>query len=671
MTTVHKETLNDKPAITYNIYDAPNHDFRTFLADRRLDPIRVKLSDRTLVMGGMRLLGNILICMPLIKRKLPINSEKHFVVDGLFGRDRHAEIATIIRDDLDAIGVPIGEIVHEIATSKQDTFNITYTHAAWAVCLADINQIADTILNDEVQGVINVDLDTAIRHGIKEVEAVTAQAEKRADKYFSDPKNAWNIFHAQLVCGSLKKKQFFQTILHIGPRTDVNEDIFARIIRESFLTGIKDITSLAIESRSGVKANVYQKKKTADTSYLNRQLQINTIGIKKLYPGDCGSKVTRTYTLDPAFLSRYIGKTIYDPNSNAPVVLTDKNVKDYAGMTVRGRSPLTCAHADGYCHACGGAITKNILAGDHVGQVANVQIGPIVIQISLSAKHLIVAIAAVYDLPNELTDMFKGRGNKLYFDKSFYPILDDLAIGFQSKDIAKINDVVLLSEDETLNPDYFSRITFMYIGKMSPDGEVIPVSKQITMKSSNDIHPHLSPEALEFITTHPQNIHRDGKKTWISLKGFNKQLPFLQHPIVNDSITKLVSQLNGFFKSDVARFTSVNSATDYIAEFLWGKGFSTNILHIETVMKGFLITSPTDYYPSRVTDPNNVQFRPLGKLIPRRGIAGQLIHEQNQRYFHSAVISIFPKRNGLFDEFMGYVDQCDPNNRWPLDKQED
>lgn len=666
---VHLETLVDKEPIDYDIYDAPNHDYRTFLVDRRLDPIRVKLTDRTIVMGGMRLLGNIFICMPLIRRRMPLYADRHFILDGLFSRDRHADISGIIQEELEPTE-DMSVIIHEIAESMQDTLNINYTHTPWFVCLADVKKIADTILHPEVQEVINVDLDAAIRSGIQEVDAVTRAAEKRARAYFASPQNAWNVFHAQLVCGSLKEKQFFQTILHIGARTDVNENIFPKIIRQSFLTGISDITSLAIESRSGIKATVYQKKKTADTSYLNRLLQINTVGIKTLYPGDCGSTVTRTYHISPEFQSRYIGKMIFDPQSNTPVMLTKRNIGQYASMTVRGRGPLTCSHTDGYCRACGGAITRNILPTDHVGIVANVQTGPIVIQISLSAKHLIVAIAAKYDIPAELEDMFRGRGNRLYFSKDFYGVLDDLVIGFQSKDIAKINDIQLLGDDEPLNPEYFSRITYMYIGKMGPDGEIIPISKQITMKSKSDIHPHLSPEALEFITAHPENIHRDGKKTWFSLKGFPKQNAFLQHQIVNDSITKLVSQLNGFFKTDIQRFTSVNAATDYLSEFLWDKGFKTNILHIETIIKGFLITSPLDYYPGQVTDPDNVQFRPLGKLIPRRSIGGQLIYEQNRRYFHSAVLSIVPKRDGLFDAFMGYVDQCDPANTWPLGQPE-
>ena len=662
------EKLNDIEPIDYNIYDVPNHDFRTFLTERRLDPIRVQLEDGPVIMGGLRLLMNILIVMPLIVRKMPINSERHMVRTGLFSRGRHATIATEIQRDLD--GEDTFKVHDDIAKTMQDTLNITYTHLGWAVMVMDIKQIADTILNPEVQKVLNVDLDSAIRGGIKEVERVTKDAEKVAYAFFADPKNSWNVFHAQLVCGSLKVKQFFQSVLHIGARTDTNENIFPKIIRESFLTGLKDITSLAIESRSGIKANVYQKQKTADTSYLNRILQINAIGVRYLYQGDCGSTVYRTYVIDPRYADRYVGKTIFNPNGGSPVTLTDDNVRDYVGMAVLGRGPLTCKHPDGYCCACGGAITKNILPGDNVGIIANVQTGPIVIQISLSAKHLIVAIAAPYDIPNELMDMFVGRGNSLYFTKDFFPVLDDLVIGFQSKDIAKINDINLLGDDEPLNPEYFSRITYMYVGRMNENGEVVPVSKQITMKSKNDIHPHLSFAALEFITSHPENIHRDGKKTWISMKGFPKNTAFLQHPIINDSITKLVAQLNGFFKTDIQRFTSVNAATDYLAEFLWDKGFPTNILHIETLIKSFLITSPMDYYPCAVTDPDDVMFRPLGKLIPRRSIGSQLIYEQNRRYLHSGVLSIIPKKDGAFDAFMGYLDQCDEHNQWPLDMED-
>lgn len=662
---VHLEKLNDIPPIDYDIYSAPNHDFQSFLYGHRLDPIRVKLDDKTIIIGGMRLLGNILILFPLIKRRMPLRSDRHFILDGLFNAKRHAAISTIVRDELDG-KVDVWTIVDEIANTMQDTFNINYTHTANHICLADLNKMAETILHPEVQEILNIDLDAAIKLGIKEVERVTAEAEKRVYAYFADPKNSWNIFHAQLVCGSLKIKQFFQTVLHIGPRTDVNETIFPRILRESFLTGLSDVTALAIESRSGIKATTYQKKKTADTSYLNRLLQILGIGIKNLYQKDCGSVVRRTYTINPKYTDRYVGKEIFKPNTNESVFLTEDNVKDYAGMTVQGRSPLTCRHTDGYCRHCGGAITRNMLPGDHVGIVANVQTGPIVIQISLSAKHLIVAIAATYDIPSELIDMFRGEGNRLYFTRDFWSVLDHLVIGFESKDISKINDIQLLGDDEPMNPEYFSRITYMYVGKMGEDGNVIPISKRITMKSKSDIHPHLTPEALEFIMSHPQNIHRDGKKTWFSMKGFPKQSPFLQHQIVNDSISKLVTQLRGFFMTDVQRFTSVNAATDYLAEFLWDKGFKTNILHIETIVKSFLITSPMNYYPGQVTDPDDVQFRPLGKLVPRRSIGGQLIYEQNRRYFRSAVLSIIPKRDGLFDAFMGYVDQCDEADRWPL-----
>lgn len=648
------------------IYDpsrALTEDWRTYFVERRHETFILQCVEGDVEIKGNWMLLNIMMIMPLIKRLRPISRDKHLMLSGIYTNKEHAKRLTEISLSLEEMGYTRDELGHDIITTVMDSHNMCYTHLGSFIRTMDIFSIADTILQPEVKPTVTMDYGDMEDLNIKRMENAFKSRSKEVLELLSGDQLSNNIFRSPLLCGSLKQDQFFQFILSAGPRTDTDDQMFLRPVVGSFLSGMQDIKDLAIESRSASKATHYNKTQMSVTQYQNRKLHIQNSSIWHLYPGDCGSTVFLTYEPNAKTVSKFIGKFYLRPNGDM-VELTKERFDEVVNRSIKFRDVPGCKYADGYCEVCGGTITRSFSKTGNVGYLSNVNTGAQAAQQVLSTKHLISTNAAEYEVPHELSDFLYSVMNDIYLKPALKRKLGDIALGFQPRDISKLNDLKYVLDETQLRAAYYTDIKYMYLGRVHEDGTVARVISRIQMGSKNKKYPHLSPEVLSIIRSSPEDLTVQNGVVWFKLRNVDIDAPIMQCTVTNNSIKAFVNAFSTLVMKDVERYTSINDFMRDLSSLIYER-VDPHITHLSCLARACLITSKKDFHIPVITDPDNVMFGTLGRIIPMRSIGGLLSFERFNLATNRPVSYITPKRHSISDEFMGFTDTIERDMNWP------
>ena len=648
----------------YDPQTALTTDWRTFFYNNRNKMFSIPCVEGDIIIQGNWLLLNIMLCMPLIKRHRPISRDKHMMLEGIYTATEHAKRETEISRSLEALGYTREELGHDIIMTANNALNMCYTHLGSHIRTMDIFAIAETILQPEAREVCTMDYGDIEDRQINRMEDDFKEQCKKVDELLSGDSLSTNVFRAPLICGALKKGQFHQFVLSAGPRSDTDDQMFLRPVVGSFLSGLKDIKDLAIESRSAAKATHYNKTQMANTQYANRKIHIQNSVMWHLYPGDCGSTVFMTYEPNVRTVKYYIGKFYLDTSGNLVELIKDR-FEDVIGKTIKMRDVQGCLYVDGYCETCGGTITKSFSKEGNVGFLSNVNTGAPVAQQVLSTKHLTSTNAAEYEMPHDLMDILMSVTNDIFLRPAMSRKIDTLAFGFQQKDIQKINDLKYFVSENELHAAYFTDIKYMYVGVLKEDGVIVKHSTRTSMGGKTKMYPHLSPEILSVIRNHPEDIVIQDGISWLLLRHINPEAPIMQCTVVNNSIKRFVSQFTDLVTKDVERYRSMNDFMRQLTRLIWPR-VNTHITHISCLARSCLITSRKDFHIPVMIDPDDVMCSSLNRIIPMRSVGGLFAFQSIDKATNKPVTYITQKRTGIFDEFMGYSDLVARDISWPI-----
>lgn len=643
--------------------DIIDTDWRSFYTENRDTMFTVVCEDGDFEIEGRWMLVNTAIGMPRLERGLLLSYERHMTHNELYSPKVHARCSTRIRRSLikhnnrDAVQ-------YSILYSVQELHNLCYTHLGPFIRTMDIFALGQIILDPKFHDVFNISIEEEKKRSIDAAEEKIRACAKIAIDTLVAPENKWNVLYAPLKCGVLKTNQFHQVVMMIGSKTDTDDYIFPHMMECSYLSGMRNITDLAVESRSALKAAYYNDTMMPTTQYLARRIQIMGIDSHRLYKGDCGTDQTVPYVITEKHKNSYLGK--YAKSESGLVCLDEDNIDQYVNKEVHLRATGPCRHDNGYCEVCGGTLTENFHPNMNVNMVADVKSVSDAAQMVLHTKHFAMASSAIYTIPPQLQSVFRVEDNSIIFRDVYHDRIKEMAIGFQPKDIARVEDIRLIKDSSSVSPEYFSDIKYLNLGHVEEDGTVSQVSTRVSMKGDEDkVYPYLSPETLRMIEEYPECIWRDSKLVWIKLKYFDPKLPFLKHVVINDSIKLFVSALQTFVMKDIGKYKSYPAAVHLLRDYLWSRDINTHITHIETMIKSFLITGSLDYSIGLIDHVDDVRFGTLSRLVPRRSIGGQLVFEREREYLESPATSILPKKSGQFDEFFGFTDICERDRFWP------
>jgi hypothetical protein len=317
---------------------------------------------------------------------------------------------------------------------------------------------------------------------------------------------------------------------------------------------------------------------------------------------------------------------------------------------VQLRSPLTCRHTDGICHVCGGHLTDFMPAHTVVGIACTVEYMSAVSQLVLSTKHFSSTKAIAYIVPDQLRDFLFVKQNDIFIREAID--IDRLKIAVSFRDIPYIKEIRAADEEgETVAPisdKQFSNIRSMIFADANSDTLATPEVSLI----SNGTIPYFSAELLNFIREHPRCVTIADDLVWISLKNFDRtNEPLLRYVVQSNSMMRFNNELETFATSDIGDYTTLKEALADFSEKVFQE-INVNLLHLETVLKSYLITSDQDYNVPMVTDIDNVRFGTLLTIMPRRSLGGMLAYERLGEFMaKEPELYLLPHREGLFDSF--------------------
>jgi hypothetical protein len=650
--------------VYYDPQRALTEDWRTFFYDHKDDMFILPCIEGDVEIQGNWMLLNIMLTLPLILRKRPISRDRHLMLSGIYTASSHAKRMTEIVRSLEEAGYTREQLGHDIIMTANNAHNLCYTHLGSHVKTIDIFSIARTVLDPKAKPICTMDYGDITDRNIKRMEKAFKDQCVKVDELLSGDSLEFNAFRSSLVCGALKKGQFYQFILSAGPRTDTNDDLFLRPVVGSFLSGFKGIMDLAIESRSASKSTHYNKTQMAQAQYGNRKLHILNSVMHHLYPGDCGSTTFMTYGITDAHKNMYLGKW-YQGDDGQLIEITKDRFPEIVGKRIKVREVIGCLHTDGYCEVCGGTITKSFSKTGNVGFLSIVKSGAPVAQQVLSTKHLTSTDAAEYELPDVLKDIFMSSTNDILLLPHMRRKIKAMALGFTPDDISKINDLKYVQMGSDITASYFSAIKYLQLGMLNQDGSITHNPPRVPMGGDSKIWPHLSPEILNNIRENPEDIVMQDGIAWLLLRNINPDLPIMRCTVTNNSIKLFVNEFAALVTKHVERYQSINDFMQHLTDLIWTR-VSSHVTHVACLARACLITSKRDFNIPVVTDPDDVMFSTLNRIIPMRSIGGLYAFERIDTATNKPITYITPKRTGILDEFMGYTDIIERDMNWPV-----
>lgn len=622
----------------------------------------VDLADGPLIMTGRWLSVNIFLWRPLVKRGYPV-SKRHSIWQGLFTKEILAQISTEIYNDVigvtHKIGTAVtGQVEGEILYDLME--NIDHMHHWISRDLGEYHLSISAfklcrLLNDpRIKPLTKIDVSAEMNVSIAAAEAKFKSQGDEIVNRLKDKSIPNNIIAPFLELGLLSSQQLPRVVMALGFRTDASDQIVRYPITRSYVEGMGDIKDFAVESLDAKKTIYYNRNAMPDSQYDNRKQQILASSVRRLYEGDCGSKLTVPFYIYKSSgalkgnSQQTLGKNIICDDGSM-LMLTRNNIENYIGKTVNMRSPLTCRYTDGTCHVCGGLLTDFMHKNIVIGIASTVEYMSAASQLVLSAKHFSKTSSITYRIPEQLTDLLIVKQNDIFINPNVDAARLKIKVNFW--DVAHIQDLKA-SEDEdnednmaSIGEQQFSSINYLTF----VDSNDIPITGEIPMVSEGTI-PYFSSELLVYIKDNFRSV-KIGDEIIIPLKKFNHITePILRCVIESNSMIKFNATLEKFVKTDIRKFTSLTEVLSAFTKLVYTE-IETNVMHLEIVLKSYLITDEDNYNIPIVEDINNVKFDSLGSIIPRRSLGQQFAYQELLKYLSDPATYVLPHPRGLFDTF--------------------
>lgn len=268
--------------------------------------------------------------------------------------------------------------------------------------------------------------------------------------------------------------QVLQCVSARGFLTDTDSHQFKFPVLRGYAQSIRSMHDSLIESRSAAKSLEFSKKPLQDSEYFARRLQLVSQVVRNLHPGDCGTqKYLHVHVQGPTLhngvvtnggnLKQLKGIYYLDESANPPVLKAlQGNEKHLIGKMIKTRSPIHCAHQDGYgiCTTCFGELSLSVPAGSNIGHMCCTSMTQKTSQSVLSVKHLdgsavVEAITLAEDERQYL---------KVGSDDNSYGLADSLLrakkveLVIPSTRAQNISDIMEVKDVHELNPTRVSEL---------------------------------------------------------------------------------------------------------------------------------------------------------------------------------------------------------------------
>jgi len=551
-------------------------------------------------------------------------------------------------------GLTQPECLKALADNVSDFSNFSTRWCRSYAKAISILGLCKMLRDPKLKELTDADVDSSIGTE-KAEEIITAQA-ARFIKLLSTPGAVKdNVLLDFMETGQLKLNQIPQVLMRFGCRADTDDNMMSAVVNSSNISGLKNIVEYAVEGLGSKKSNLYAKTIIKDAQYFARRLRLVTAAMRYLHPGDCGGNLTYPIELTPALAKNAMNKVIDEEGKR--IVLDERNMNTYIGKTVNMVSAFGCRHSDGVCEACAGRaigdeynhvfdislVTAFTPPGQHVGIRAATEVGRIISQMILSAKHLIATKTKDYSLP---------EGSKTYLVKT------PLNITWKKKKWAELKKYYLhipvegayslrdLEFVDAVMPETFSEIQHFELRRL--DGTLV---EQIEL-APGEFRLYLSSFMLSYITLRIDEIPVENDRYVIPLSGYDFSKPLINFSAFNDDMVAFTRRVATFFDTKIKKYKSLPTLMRELTELLYEKA-SVNLFYVEIVVRAFLIEEEDDYRIPAITDIENLKCKTIREVITNREVSAKIAFELINKYFSETATFNIPKSPGMFDNYIG------------------
>ena len=554
--------------------------------------VSVKFPDNNVEkMKLSKFLVNMVFWMPFMKFNHTLSEDYIVDTDNLTTdaiakyMDRIIELFIDEDDDMEKLNFCLAEMITQLGYFSLD-FNKRIGNT---ISLRDMIKLSEEV--PEFNDIIHTRYDGNIN--TRKIEDDLKVKTKELVKILGENENCFQDYINSKE--GLNKNQLTQFLINVGPKPDLLENVFPKIVNTNFVTdGMRTVSDYYINSNGGRKAAITNHSKTKTSGYLMRKLSILCMNVELSDEiDDCHSPNYIEVEMDSDdTMTRYDQRYYLEKDELKLFRDTAKNREKYMGKKMLFRSPVTCACKNNQvCKKCYGSLSK-INKDIHIGLLAILILTSQVTQKMLSSKHLLKTSTKKIAWNEIFQELFSLNGNILQLNESVdglnrYTLLineDEIQDNEEGLDDNEYDG----EEEETASEGKLTNITKYFRNfTIRRKIEKLPGRKYTEdyeyFQVDNGIDLYMSPY---FESVLKKSIINDNGEYEVTLKDIQLNNPVFYIDIANDGLSAVLNDIIALIdKKERLGTQTYNEMVVKFVELCNDSGVIINAVHLELIIR--------------------------------------------------------------------------------------
>jgi hypothetical protein len=561
---------------------------------------------------------------------------KTFLGDGYFNGDTHVKLLEQIFNHICLHNrLNFYYEKESLLRATYQTVNIIYNEL--------IQRISPYVSTIDATDFVNLVKDDRIReiHGkIKATPEHVETAYKEIKDYVNNAENN-NRFVFAYRSKAINENQANQCI---GPRgfvTDLDRTVFKQPIMNGFIRGMGNLYEIITESRTAAKSLNANDTHIKTSEYASRRIQLLTMSVTGVVPGDCGSTEYYDLFVTQPLLENMKGKYYLKPDTNTLDYIRG-NETHLVNTIVKIRTAFGCKTHDSkkICTTCLGKVSENFKENTNLGYVMTAFLMEKLTQAILSTKHLTHSVKkSLIHLEGSANKYFyTDEENNIYFNKDLD--LTGLQMILPNSKLSKLVDVLNLPH---------TNISLTKVGELEligiRDTKIkTPVQESINI-AYRDRFSVITKPLLEYIKS--VKLESDSRGNFvIPLDTFNKEAAVFYNPLKETNIISFVNRVASMVETNKDKIT--DPYDKYITLFNTViEQFKCNMSVIEVIVYATTAYNPYTNNFKLGRNSEHTQIANKSSIFRHRSLSGLLCYEDQSKELLTHSKELFSNVNRL------------------------
>jgi len=397
--------------------------------------------------------------------------------------------------------------------------------------------------------------------------------------YLSNRKDSENMFINAYNSKSINQNQANQCL---GPRgfvADIDRMVFRKPVMSGFIRGMRDFYDVIVESRTAAKSLSASDIHIAESEYKSRLLQLLTMVVVDVVPGDCGSTEYMDFLVTNKNIRQISGVNYLDETTNT-IHTIQGDEEHLLNQVIKIRTALGCRLQDQHsvCSCCLGNIGLNFKKRSNIGYTFASYMMEKASQSILSTKHLTHSVKDnQIDLEESAKMFFEVSNNNLLLIKDLEKKLGDIQIVISAKELTRLVDY-LNANYKHISTDKIGQLSQVIVLVRGEKGKVLDHKVILECGDSKAI---LTGEFLSYIKQEKPSFTERGDFI-VSLRNWDVTSPIFEIPIKEKDLISFVRNLTSL----IEKKSKINDPYDKLVQIFdyVNKQFSINLSIIGAIV---------------------------------------------------------------------------------------